>query len=50
MSNFKDVETVMKTFGQMVRTKPQIPDYKTMPQGVHRRQQERGLGLRRPAG
>ena len=30
MSNFKDVETFMKTFGQMVRTKPQIPDDKTM--------------------
>ena len=30
MSNFDDVETFMKTFGQMVRTKPQIPDDKTM--------------------
>tara|TARA_B100001245_G_C22860223_1_gene413639 strand:+ start:238 stop:609 length:372 start_codon:yes stop_codon:yes gene_type:complete len=30
MSNFEDVETFMKTFGQMVRTKPQIPDDKTM--------------------
>ena len=30
MSNFRDVETFMKTFGQMVRTKPQIPDDKTM--------------------
>ena len=30
MSNFEDVKTFMKTFGQMVRTKPQIPDNKTM--------------------
>ena len=30
MSNFEDVETFMKTFGQMVRIKPQIPDDKTM--------------------
>ena len=30
MSNFEDVETFMKTFGQIVRTKPQIPDDKTM--------------------
>ena len=30
MSNFEDVEKFMKTFGQKVRTKPQIPDDKTM--------------------
>ena len=30
MSNFENVKTFMKTFGQMVRTKPQIPDNKTM--------------------
>ena len=30
MSNFEDVKTFMKTFGQMVRTKPQFPDEKTM--------------------
>ena len=30
MSNFKDVKTFMETFGQMVRTKPQFPDGKTM--------------------
>jgi len=30
MSNFEDVKTFMKTFGQTVRTKPQIPDDKTM--------------------
>ena len=30
MSNFEDVKIFMKTFGQMVRTKPQIPDDKTM--------------------
>ena len=30
MSNFKDVKTFMETFGQMVRTKPQFPDEKTM--------------------
>ena len=30
MSNFEDVKTFMKTFGQMVRTKPQFPDKKTM--------------------
>ena len=30
MSNFEDVKTFMETFGQMVRTKPQIPDDKTM--------------------
>ena len=32
MSNFEDVKTFMKTFGQMVRTKPQIPEEKTMQQ------------------
>ena len=30
MSNFEDVKTFMETFGQMVRTKPQFPDDKTM--------------------
>jgi len=30
MSNFEDVKTFMKTFGQMVRTKPQFPDEETM--------------------
>jgi predicted HAD superfamily Cof-like phosphohydrolase len=30
MSNFEDVRTFMETFGQMVRTKPQLPDEKTM--------------------
>ena len=25
MSNFEDVKTFMETFGQIVRTKPQIP-------------------------
>jgi len=30
MSNFKDVKIFMQTFGQMVRTKPQFPDDKTM--------------------
>ena len=30
MSNFTDVKTFMQTFGQMVRTKPQFPDEKTM--------------------
>ena len=30
MSNFEDVKIFMKTFGQMVRTKPQFPDDKTM--------------------
>ena len=30
MSNFEDVKTFMETFGQMVRTKPQFPDKKTM--------------------
>ena len=30
MSNFEDVQKFMQTFGQMVRTKPQFPDEKTM--------------------
>ena len=30
MSNFEDVKTFMKTFGQMVITKPQFPDEETM--------------------
>ena len=30
MSNFDDVKTFMKTFGQIVRSKPQFPDDKTM--------------------
>ncbi len=30
MSNFADVKTFMETFGQIVRTKPQFPDEKTM--------------------
>ena len=30
MSNFEDVKIFMKTFRQMVRTKPQFPDEKTM--------------------
>ena len=30
MSNFEDVKKFMETFGQMVRTKPQFPDEKTM--------------------
>ena len=30
MSNFEDVKIFMATFGQMVRTKPQFPDEKTM--------------------
>ena len=30
MSNFEDVKTFMKTFGQMVRIKPKFPDEKTM--------------------
>ena len=30
MSNFDDVKTFMKTFGLMVRTKPQFPDEETM--------------------
>ena len=29
MSNFEDVKSFMKTFGQIVRTKPQFPDDKT---------------------
>ena len=29
MSNFEDVKTFMKTFGQIIRTKPQFPDEKT---------------------
>ena len=29
MSNFEDVKKFMDTFGQIVRTKPQFPDYKT---------------------
>ena len=29
MSNFEDVKTFMKAFGQMVRTRPQFPDDKT---------------------
>ena len=29
MSNFEDVKIFMKTFGQMVKTKPQFPDEKT---------------------
>ena len=29
MSNFEDVKTFMKTFGQIVRTNPQFPDDKT---------------------
>ena len=29
-SNFEDVKEFMKTFGQIVRTKPQFPDDKTM--------------------
>ena len=29
MSNFEDVKKFMKTFGQMVRTKPEFPDEKT---------------------
>ena len=29
MSNFEDVKIFMKTFGQMVRTKPQFPDEET---------------------
>ena len=28
MSNFEDVKIFMKTFGQMVKTKPQFPDKK----------------------
>ena len=30
MSNFEDVKTFMKAFGQIIRTKPQFPDKKTM--------------------
>ena len=30
MSNFEDVKKFMETFGQMVRTKSQFPDEKTM--------------------
>ena len=30
MSNFEDVKIFKKNFGQMVRTKPQFPDKKTM--------------------
>ena len=30
MSNFEDVKKFMKTFGQVVITKPQFPDEKTM--------------------
>ena len=30
MSNFEDVKTFMKTFGQIIRTKPQFPEQKTM--------------------
>ena len=30
MSNYTDVKKFMETFGQMVRTKPQFPDEKTM--------------------
>ena len=30
MSNFNDVKTFMKTFGQKIITKPQFPDEKTM--------------------
>ena len=30
MSNFEDVKTFMKTFGQIIRTKPQFPDEETM--------------------
>ena len=30
MSNFKDVKIFMETFGQIVKTKPQFPDEKTM--------------------
>ena len=30
MSNFTDVKIFMETFGQMVRTKPQFPDEKTI--------------------
>ena len=30
MSNFEDVKKFMETFGQIVRTKPQFPDERTM--------------------
>jgi len=30
MSNFEDVKKFMNTFGQIVKTKPQFPDDKTM--------------------
>ena len=30
MSNFDDVKKFMETFGQMIKTKPQFPDEKTM--------------------
>ena len=30
MSNFEDVKTFMKTFGQIVRARPEFPDNKTM--------------------
>ena len=30
MSNFEDVKKFMKTFGQIIRTKPQFPNEKTM--------------------
>ena len=30
MSNFEDVKTFMKTFGQIIKAKPQFPDDKTM--------------------
>ena len=30
MSNFEDVKKFMVTFSQVVRTKPQFPDDKTM--------------------
>ena len=30
MSNFEDVKIFMKTFGQIVRTKPQFPNEETM--------------------
>ena len=30
MSNFEDVKTFMKTFGQTIRTKPHFPDEKTI--------------------
>ena len=30
MSNFENVKTFMETFGQIIRTKPQFPNEKTM--------------------